>query len=97
MNLIYPTNKLYEANYPSLMDQITKDFQNFHKTQLSWIGKIAAFKMQTLSKILYLSLSVPIPVPLRFFKEINAKLRNLIWNSKKPRVAFFTEGWSVPT
>lgn len=67
---------------------ISKDFQNIKQTHLSWIGKIAAFKMQTLPKILYLFRAIPIPIPSSFFKILNTKLRNLVWNNKKPRVAF---------
>ena len=58
------------------------------KIQLSWVGKIAAFKMQTLPKIIYYFRCLPIPIPAKFFKQLNIKLRQFIWNKKKTRVAF---------
>lgn len=35
IQLTYPTAKLYEVNYPNLLDQINKDLQSIQKTQLS--------------------------------------------------------------
>ena len=90
IQLTYPPNKLYEANYPSLLTQITQDTQSIKNTQLSWIGRIAAFKMKTLPKILYYFRSLPIPLPTKFFTQINSKLSNLVWLGKKPRIALST-------
>lgn len=81
INLTFPTKKLYAANFPKLLYLISKDFQNIKQTHLSWIGKIAAFKMQTLPKILYQS--IPIPIPSSFFKILNTKLRNLVWKKNQ--------------
>lgn len=53
IKLTYPSSKLYEVNFPNLIDQVTKDQQIMQKIQLSWVGKIAAFRMQTLTKILF--------------------------------------------
>lgn len=88
IQLTYPTAKLDEVNFPKLLENINKDLQSFHKTQLSWVGKIAAFKMQTLPKILYYFRLLPIQVNNTFFNQVNLKLKKCIWNDKKPRVAF---------
>lgn len=86
IQLSYPASKLYTSNFPKLSEQISIDLQNI-KVQLSWVGKIAAFKMKTLPKILYFR-SLPVLIPATFFTQINAKMKKFVWNEKKTRVAF---------
>lgn len=88
IQLAYPYSKLYEVNFPNLLDQVGKDLQNMQKTQLSWVGKIAAFKMQIFRIKLYYFRSPPIPIHVKLVLQINVKLKNVIWNGKEPKVVF---------
>lgn len=44
--------------------------------------------MQFFPKILYYFRSLAITIIPKFFNHVNLKLKNFIWNGKKPRVAF---------
>lgn len=83
IQLTSPPTKIYDVNFPTLLEQINRDLMNIQKTHLSWVGKIAAFKMQTLPKILYYFRCLPIPIPAKFFTQLNTKLKQFIWNKKK--------------
>lgn len=48
IKLTYPSSKLYDVNFPKLLEQTSKDLHQIQKAQLSWVGKTAAFKMQIL-------------------------------------------------
>lgn len=54
---------------------------------ISCIGRIAAYKMLLLPKLLYLFRSLPIKIQNKYFATINSKIF-FIWSSKKPRTAF---------
>lgn len=74
IQLSYPTGSLYDANFTPLLSNISIDLKRMSKTQLSWVGRAAAFKMQVLPKILYLFRTLPIPIPIPFFTKCNSLL-----------------------
>lgn len=86
IQLSYPASSIYEANFSSLSN-IADDLKRLGKTQLSWVGRAAAFKMQVLPRILYMFRTLPISIPSSFFTKCNSLLRNYIWQSKNPRIA----------
>lgn len=63
ITLTRSTKLLFQLNYTPFKSQMSKELQNMAKFELSWSGRLAAFKMCTLSKLLYLFRSLPIPIP----------------------------------
>lgn len=61
ISLTAPTSQTYEVNYKTLLQSISKEFSNIAKFELSWLGRVATFKMLILPKILYYFHTVPIP------------------------------------
>lgn len=59
--------ELFKANYLPFLDRLRPKLQNLAKTELSWSGRLAAFKMMLLPQFLYLFRMLPIPVPNTFF------------------------------
>lgn len=56
---------------------------------LSVMSRIALPKMIILPKLLYYFSNLPIYVPARQFRELEALLRDLIWNKGRPRMALW--------
>lgn len=90
IQLTHPTSNLYTTNYLPLLLQIQKEFVQLSKIHLTWVGRIAAYQMQILPKLLYLFRTIPIPIPNKFFKNLASSLNKFIWQNKKPRVALST-------
>lgn len=79
--------KLYSCNYPPLLANIEEEMDQIHKLHLSWMGRIAAYQMQILPKLLYHFRTLLIPIPQTFFLQLTNKLKKFIWAGKKPRIA----------
>lgn len=84
------SNQLYEANYKKLLQSVQTELMHMSKFEISWMGRIASFKMMVLPKILYIFRTVPIPLPTFFFNKLNTSLRSFIWKGLRPRIAFST-------
>lgn len=76
---------LADSNYLPLIDKITKDIARFANIELSWSGRLAAFKMLILPQILYIFRTLPIPVPSIHPKTLNALLSKFIWKNRSPK------------
>lgn len=87
IQLTTPTANLYKCNFLPLLSQIEEEFHQLRKIHLSWLGRIAAYKMQILPKLLYYFRTLPIPIPQLFFEKLASKLRQFIWDGKKPRIS----------
>lgn len=57
------------------------------KLYLSWAGRLAAFKMSILPKILYVFRTLPIQISLTCFTSIRKIISTLLWSSGKSRYA----------
>ena len=53
---------------------------------ITMFGWISIIKMTILAKFLYLFQSLPMPLPMSFFKEIKSAFCRFIWNNRKPRI-----------
>lgn len=74
----------------SLLRQTQGDLKNLGPADLAPTGRIEAFKMLILPKILYLFRTVPIDLPLSFFRKFQSIFSQYIWAGKRPRCAFST-------
>lgn len=73
------------AIYLPLIDTISKESVSLANVELSWSGRLAAFKMLLLPQILYIFRTLPIPVPSVHFKALSALLSRFIWHKTRPR------------
>lgn len=81
------TKNLYSCNFPPLLQTIQAANQQIAKHELSWTGRLAAFKMICLPQLLYYFRTIPIPLPTRFFRSLQTLFNRFLWNGKRPRCA----------
>lgn len=76
---------LYTLNYIPLLHRLKADLCNWHTLTLTWFGWCNALKMTVLPRILYILQTIPIRIPLHFFKQLRKIVRDFIWAHKLPR------------
>lgn len=86
ISLTIPMNNLFSHNFTPFLNTCKQDLQKISKQHLSWADRVAAFKMFTLPKLLYLYRALPIVIPDTFFKSLQSMLRSYMWSHKKPRL-----------
>lgn len=77
---------LYGANFPRLYAEIRKLLEKWNKLPISLLGRISAVKMTVLPKLLYLFETLPIPIPMKDLKAIQAEIIRFIWAYKRHRI-----------
>lgn len=82
------TGDLVKANYVSFLGRLDSKLQALAKVELSWSGRLAAFKMVILPEFIYLFRTLPIPVPNSFFTIAQSKISKYLWQGKRARCAF---------
>lgn len=87
VTLTYPLSNLYKENVAPLLTETQKDTSKMGKQYLSWAGRLAAFKMSILPKILYVFRTLPIQIPLTFFSNIRKIISKFLWSNGKSRCA----------
>lgn len=87
ISLTTPSNALFSHNYTPFLYTCRQDLQQINKQHLSWAGRVAAFKIFTLPKLLYLYSHTDRHYRT-FFKSIQQMLRSYIWSNKKPRCPY---------
>lgn len=87
VQLTSSSSKIYSQNFPPLLTKIEEELHQITKLHLTWLGRIAAYQMQILPKLLYYFRSLPIPIPQKFFIQLEKCLKKYIWGGKKPRIA----------
>ena len=78
---------LYEKNLNSLKKEIGEDARKCEDLPCSWVGRINIVKIPILLKVLYRFNAMPIKIPAKFFTNLERRVFNFIWKSKKPRIA----------
>lgn len=74
---------LYASNYIPLLHRLKTDLRNWHTLTLTWFGQCNTLKM-VLPRILYILQTIPIRVPLTYFKQLRTIIRDFIWAHKSP-------------
>lgn len=88
INLSYPSNSVFEHNYPTFLNTIKNDLAHILSHELTWLGKIAALKMTLLTKMIYYFQTIPICLPKSFFTTVDKMFRIFIWAGKLSRFSY---------
>lgn len=89
IQLTKSTKSLFSANYLLIRTKLQMDLTRMASFEFSWLGCLAAFKMFHLPQILYLFRTIPIPLPLSYFKTLQKILAKIIWQGKKSRCGHY--------
>lgn len=54
---------------------------------MPWVGRLAEFKMQIFSKILYILLTILIPLSSHYLTSLKSLLKTFLWRSSRARCA----------
>uniref|UniRef100_A0A8C5PA41 Reverse transcriptase domain-containing protein n=1 Tax=Leptobrachium leishanense TaxID=445787 RepID=A0A8C5PA41_9ANUR len=84
------TKQILESNFFAILKTFRSDLSEWNGRMISWLGRIAALKMNLLPRLLYLFGALPIMVPLTFFTALRTALLKFIWPTGRPRVSFAT-------
>lgn len=88
LGIIFPPllKDLVKVNFDPLLHNIACDVKRWAALNLSMVGKVNVLKMNCVPKLNYLIHSIPLEVPLSYFKWFDTIVKTFIWNGKKPRL-----------
>ena len=72
-------------NYKRLMKEIKYDINRWQDIPCSWVGRINTVKITILPNAIYRFNVIPIKLPMLFFRELEQKISQFIWNTKDPK------------
>ncbi|CAH2223151.1 Hypothetical predicted protein, partial [Pelobates cultripes] len=75
-----------QHNYTPLIQMCKNDAEKWKAANLSWLGKINAFKMMTLPSLLCIFHMLPVAIPLSWCKTLQTVCHSFIWGGKRPRL-----------
>lgn len=75
----------FQSNYVKVWNEIKKYFARWEKLKLSLMGRISVIKMNVLSKMLFLSQTIPILVSDSPFQQWHGDILKFIWQGKRLR------------
>lgn len=62
-----------------------QELSRIQKFYLTWSGRLAAYKMLILPKLIYYFRALPIPLPTSFFTTMQKQLSRFVWVGKRAR------------
>lgn len=85
VTLTTSTTTLVDANIKPLLTKLEAQLKEISKKELSWMGKLAAFKMLLLPQIIYIFRALPIHIPQHYIRNMLHLMCKFLWNGKKAR------------
>lgn len=85
ITLTNKTSTLVKSNMIPLIAKLEAQIRNMSNKEISWLGRITAYKMMILPQILYIFRTLPIHIPLHYIHNITKLGWRYIWNGKKAR------------
>ena len=67
------------------MKEIKYDINRWQDIPCSWVGRINTVKITILPNEIYRFNVIPIKLPMLFFRELEQKISQFIWNTKDPK------------
>ena len=84
INLCKETKELYTENYKTVMKEIKDDINRWRDVPCSWVGRINTVKMTILPNAMYRLNTIPIKLPMAFFRELEQKFSQFMWKHRRP-------------
>ena len=77
---------IVKCNLDPLLEKINLDVERWSPLYLSLWGKINVIKMNCAPKLDYILQSLPLNIPIKYFKQFDVLCKKFLWNGKKPRM-----------
>lgn len=84
-------NSLFRENCVPFLQKVGSSLLQISKHELSWLGRLAAFKMVVLPQLLYLFRTMPILVPNTYFHSLQSIVHTFLWQHKRACCVFFSK------
>lgn len=85
ITLTKSTRGLFAHNYTGAKQMMITETTRLSKHEFSWAGRLAAFKMMVLPRLLYIFRTLPIPLSSSYLKSLQSVLSQFVWQGKKSR------------
>ena len=76
------------GNYDQLLAQTSADLSAWYNQGLSWLRWIAALKMVSLPRILFVMQALPLQPPPYAIPKLQRLLESFLWGNKRPRMTW---------
>ena len=86
INLTRNLKDLQLGNYKTLKKENEKNTNKWKHIPCSWVGRII-IKMSILPKAIYRYTTIPIKMPMMYFRELEQIFQKSMWNHKRPHLA----------
>lgn len=78
--------QISKVNYMSIFEKVEADIQRWMCLPSSPAARMSTIKMNILPRINFISLMLPLPPPVNYWKKLDSLLIKYIWNGKRPRI-----------